>query len=74
MSGLKIAGIVLLVCGALSLAYGGFSYTTSRSDVDLGPVSFQVTESERVNIPVWLGAALIVAGGALLVGAGRSRM
>jgi drug/metabolite transporter (DMT)-like permease len=71
MNGLKIVGILLLVCGALSLAYGGFSYTKSRSDVDLGPISFQVTERERVNIPVWLGGALIVVGGGLLVGAGR---
>lgn len=71
MSGTKIVGIVLLVCGTLSLAYGGFSYTKSTSEVDLGPVSFEVQERERVNVPVWLGVALIVAGGGVLLGVGR---
>ncbi len=71
MSGTKIVGIVLLVCGTLSLAYGGFSYTKSESEVDLGPVSFEVQERERVNLPVWLGVAFIVVGGGVLLGVGR---
>lgn len=68
MSTAKIVGIVLLVLGTLSLAYGGFSYTKSASDVDLGPVSIEVQERERVNLPVWLGIAVIAVGGGLLVG------
>lgn len=72
MSGAKIVGIVLLVCGTLSLAYGGFSYTRSASEVDLGPVSFEVQERERVNLPVWLGVALIVVGGGLVLGVSRT--
>lgn len=71
MNAAKIAGIVLLVLGTLSLAYGGFSYTTSESDVDLGPVSFQVQEEERVDLPIWLGVGLVVAGGGMLVWVGR---
>jgi uncharacterized membrane protein len=71
MSGAKIFGIVLIVCGTLSLAYGGFSYTKSESQVDLGPLSFQVSERERVNIPIWVGVGFIVIGGGLLVGTGR---
>lgn len=68
MSGAKIVGIVLLVCGVLSLAYGGFSYTKGTSEVDLGPVSVQVQERERVNLPVWLGVGLIAVGGGVLLG------
>lgn len=71
MSGAKIAGIVLLVLGTLSLVYGGFSYTKSESEVDLGPVSFAVQERERVNVPLWLGVGLIVVGGGLVAGVGR---
>lgn len=67
----KIAGIVLLVLGTLSLAYGGFSYTKDESRVDIGPVSFEVQERERVHLPIWLGVGFIVVGGGLLVGAGR---
>lgn len=67
----KIVGIVLLVCGTLSLVYGGFSYTKDESQIDLGPVSVQVQERERVNLPIWLGVGLIVIGGGLLVGGGK---
>jgi len=71
MKGATMIGIILLVGGALSLAYGGFTYTKSQTDVDLGIVSFQVEERERVNLPLWFGVALLVAGGGLLVVAGR---
>ncbi|TVR66124.1 MAG: hypothetical protein EA422_02635 [Gemmatimonadales bacterium] len=66
-----IVGIILLVCGALSLAYGGFTYTKNQTDVDLGIVQFQVEERERVNLPIWFGVALLAAGGGVLVVAGR---
>lgn len=71
MNGARIVGIVLLVCGGLSLAYGGFSYTKNRSEVDLGIVSFEVRERERVNLPIWFGVGLLVLGGGLLMGVGR---
>lgn len=67
MNGTKVAGIILLACGTLALAYGGFSYTKSENEVELGPLSLEVRERERVNVPVWLGVALIVVGGSLLV-------
>jgi hypothetical protein len=73
MSGQKIAGIIVLVLGALSLAYGGFSYTSGRSHMDLGPLSVQVEERDRVNVPIWLGVALVVVGGGLLAGVGRGK-
>lgn len=71
MDKVKMAAVALLVLGTLALVYGGFSYTKSESEVDLGPVSFEVQERERVNLPVWLGVGLIVVGGGLLVGVSR---
>jgi len=71
MTGARMVGIILLVCGGLSLAYGGFSYTKNRTDVDLGIVSFQVTERETVNLPLWFGIGLLVAGGGLLAMSAR---
>ena len=55
MNGLKIAAIVLVLAGALALAYGGFSYTKDTHEVKLGPMELSVTEKKRVNIPVWAG-------------------
>ena len=63
----KLAAIVLIVAGALGLAYGGFSYTKETHEADLGPLHMSVAEKKRVNVPVWAGAGAIVAGGLLLV-------
>jgi hypothetical protein len=62
----RIAAIVLIVVGALGLAYGGFSYTTETHRADVGPIHMSVDEKQRVNIPVWAGVASIVVGGCLL--------
>lgn len=66
MTGTRVLAIILLVLGGLGLAYGGFSYTRSTSSTDLGPISVEVRDRERVNIPLWAGVVLLVAGGALL--------
>lgn len=67
MDAQKLAAIVLIVAGALGLAYGGFSYTRETHEADLGPLHMSVAEKKRVNVPVWAGVAAIVAGGLLLV-------
>ncbi len=66
MNSLKGLAIVLLVAGALALAYGGFTYTKKTHKAELGPISFAVKEKKTVNVPVWAGVAAIVAGGVLL--------
>jgi len=66
MKGTKLLGAVLLVLGILALAYGGFTYTKSTDNVDIGPIHFQVKNKETVNIPLWAGVAIAVAGGVLL--------
>ena len=67
----KIIAVLLIAGGALSLAYGGFSYTKATHKVGIGPLKLQVTEQERVNIPLWAGVAAIVGGGLMLVGLGK---
>jgi LPXTG-motif cell wall-anchored protein len=67
MDALRIVALVLIVGGALGLAYGGFSYTKETHKVDLGPLQMQMSEKERVNIPVWAGFGSILLGGFLLV-------
>lgn len=72
MTPVKILAIVLIVAGALALAYGGFSYTKDTHKAEIGPLKLSVQEKERVNVPQWAGLASILAGVVLLV-AGRGK-
>ena len=65
---MRTIGIVILAAGILALAYGGFSYTRQTHDAKVGPVTFSLSEKERVNVPMWAGVALVVVGGGLLLG------
>ncbi|MGH9457853.1 MAG: hypothetical protein ACRD2J_09480 [Thermoanaerobaculia bacterium] len=67
MTALRIAGIVLILAGLLALVYGGFSYTKSTREVDLGPLELEAKRKERVEIPAWAGVATVIAGIVLLV-------
>lgn len=71
MNPAKIIGILLIVAGALGLAYGGFSYTKETTGVKLGPIELKVQEKETVNVPVIVSAAGIALGIFLLVAVGR---
>ncbi|HYN54883.1 MAG TPA: hypothetical protein VES38_09270 [Methylotenera sp.] len=66
MNAVKMLAIVLIVAGALGLAYGGFTYTKDTHKAKLGPIELSVKETETVNIPIWLGVAAMVIGGMLL--------
>ncbi len=71
MNSLRLASLVLIVGGALALAYGGFSYTRDTHQLDLGPLQVQVQERKYLNIPIWAGLASLLAGVALLAASGR---
>jgi hypothetical protein len=62
-----MAGIVLIVAGALGLVYGSFSWTKQTHEAKLGPIELAVKEQQTVNVPVWAGVGAIVIGGALLL-------
>ena len=66
MSAIKLIGIVLIVAGALGLAYGSFSHTKETHETKIGPLDISVKDKETVNVPAWAGAAAIVIGGLLL--------
>jgi TRAP-type C4-dicarboxylate transport system permease small subunit len=68
---MRIAAIVVLAVGVLALVYGGFSYTTENHRASIGPLSFSITEKDRINVPVWVGVAFIVVGAGLLLRAKR---
>jgi hypothetical protein len=66
MKGTKLLGAVLLGLGLLALAYGGFTYTKQREQMSVGPIHVEVTDDERVNIPLWAGIGVAIVGGVLL--------
>ena len=53
--------------GVLGLVVGGFIYPRETHDAKLGPLGISVSEKQRVNVPMWAGAALVIAGGGLLL-------
>ena len=71
MSSTKIIAIVLIVAGALGLAYGKFSYTKETHEAKVGPLELSVKDKETVNIPQWAGIGAIVIGAGLLLVGGR---
>ena len=71
MNAVKVFGIVLILAGALGLAYGSFSYTKDTQQAKLGPIELSIKNKETVNIPVWAGVGAIVAGAFLLFMRGK---
>ena len=67
MNAVKGIAFALILAGALSLIYGGFSYTKETHKAKLGPIDISVTDREQVNIPVWAGVGAILIGGMLFV-------
>ena len=63
---MKIVAIVLIVLGAISLAYGGINYTTREKVLDIGPIEATAERRKTVPLPPVLGGIAVVAGIALL--------
>jgi hypothetical protein len=71
MTPVRVVGIVLIVAGALALAYGGFSYSQETHQAKVGPFEFSLKEKQEVNVPQWAGIGAIGLGVVLLVVGGR---
>ncbi len=67
MNTYRLIAMILIVAGALGLAYGGFSYTKETTGLKLGPLELKVQERERVNVPLILSAGAVAAGVFLLL-------
>ncbi|MEZ5455173.1 MAG: hypothetical protein R3F04_03540 [Lysobacteraceae bacterium] len=63
----SIAGVLLIILGALGLGYREFSYTQERTPLKVGPLELTVSDREQVAIPPWVAWAVIGAGTLLLV-------
>lgn len=67
MDSKRLIAILMIIAGALSLAYGGFDYTKATHQANVGPVHLSVDEEKHVNIPLWAGVCVLVLGVVLLI-------
>jgi hypothetical protein len=66
----RAIGVILIVLGLIGLAWGGFTYTTRKKVLDIGPI--QATREEHHAIPIPpIAGAIAVAGGIVLIVADR---
>jgi len=70
MKGTTIAGIVLLVLGAVVLLWGA-SFGSKRDVLQVGDL--KVTATEQRPVPPWVGGAALIVGVGLLVAGTRKR-
>jgi len=73
MKPISLAGIVLVVLGALALAYQGITYTRQEKIIDLGPIHATQDTQERIPLPPILGGLALVGGVVLLVAGARQK-
>ena len=71
MNGKRALGLILLVIGILALAYQGFTYTTRKKVVDLGPIQATKEEHHTVPLPPIVGVLALV-GGIVILATDRS--
>jgi uncharacterized membrane protein YidH (DUF202 family) len=66
MQGNKMLGILLVLFGAIGLAYGSFRYTSRDKVIDLGPI--QATAERSHEFPMTpVAGAMVLAGGIVLL-------
>jgi uncharacterized membrane protein len=67
MKPISLAGILLVVLGALALAYQGITYTHQEKVLDIGSIHATKETTERIPLPPVLGGLVLVGGVGLLV-------
>lgn len=68
---MKALALVLIVLGALAIAYQGFTYVTRDKVVDIGPLEVTAEKQKTVFLPPVLGAVVLFSGVALLLTSSR---
>jgi len=69
MKTISWVGIVLIVLGALALAYQGITYTRQKDVLNVGSLHVTTETDERIPLPPILGG-LALAGGVVLLALG----
>jgi uncharacterized membrane protein len=67
MKPISLVGILLVVLGALALAYQGITYTHREKVLDIGPIHATKDTEEQIPLPPVLGGLALVGGIVLLI-------
>ena len=73
MKPISWVGILLIVLGALVLAYQGINYTHQKKVLDVGSVHLTTETHERIPLPPILGGLGLAGGVVLLVIGARNK-
>ena len=73
MRPLAVVGIILIVLGAIALAYQGITYTSNEKVVDLGPLKVEAKREKTIPLPPVLVGVAVVVGVVLLIASSRGR-
>jgi len=71
MKPISIAVIVLILLGLGALVYGGITYTTRETVIDIGPIQATADRERTFPLPPVAGIVAVVGGIALLVAGTR---
>ncbi len=72
---MRVFGIILIILGALALAFKdkGIPYTREEEVVKVGDFGVKATKQETIPLPWYVGAIGIGAGALLILGGGGGR-
>jgi hypothetical protein len=63
----RTLGVILIALGLVGLIWGGFTYTTRKQVVDIGPIHASRDQKHDVLLPPIVGAVVLIGGVVLLV-------
>ena len=66
MKPMVIVGILLIALGTVALVYGGITYTTRETVLDVGPVHATADREKTIPLSPLAGIVGIIAGAGLL--------
>jgi uncharacterized membrane protein YidH (DUF202 family) len=72
MNGRTLLGVALVAIGIIALVYQGFTYTTHKKVLDIGPIQATKEEHNTVPIPPVIGVIALISG-VVVLATGRGK-